>query len=817
VAVLFLNTAVRKIKITSRYRLYAIQIVILAAVYFGAAKMGLSLASVKGIVTLVWPPTGIALAALLLGGYRLWPGIALGAFLVNLSAGASLAAVGISAGNTLEAVVGAYLLHRYIGFHNSMKRLRDVLGLVGLAAVVSPMVSATIGAASLGLGGIIPWTVYSSTWWVWWLGDALGALLVAPVLLTWGTDFHIAWRPARLLEAATLLLALVMVGQIVFSGWLASYIVTTAPLSFTLFPLLVWAALRFGQRGAVLTTLIGTGVVLWGTAHGFGPFVLETLHLSLVFLSGFIGTAAVTAMLLAAAISERQQVEAALRQSEARFAKLFHANPAAIVLSVPATGRFLDVNDSYLRLVGYNREEVVGRISLELGIWANPVERARIVEALRTHGAVRDMEITVRRKSGELRYGLTSAELIDLDGELCLLGMLHDITERKHLEEQLRQAQKMEAIGRLAGGVAHDFNNILTVIQGYTGLLLQELKAQDPLSNDIRQIQKSAERAAALTRQLLAFSRKQVLQPIVLDFNAVVTNMDQMLRRLIGEDINLMVCLEPGLGRVKADPGLIEQVLMNLAINAREAMPNGGRFTIETANVELDEEYTRLHLGVKPGPYIRLTLTDTGHGMDIETRSHIFEPFFTTKEQGTGLGLATVHGIIAQSGGHIWVYSEPGQGASFKVYLPRVEEEIGQWVRSNLLSVGPSKRGSETILLVEDEASVRELAHRALLNEGYTVLEAAHGEEAIRVAQQHQGAINLLVTDVVMPGGMSGGQLVERLSPLRPEMKVLYMSGYTDDAVVRYGILGASIAFLQKPFTPKRLASKVREVLDTGP
>jgi CheY-like chemotaxis protein len=305
-----------------------------------------------------------------------------------------------------------------------------------------------------------------------------------------------------------------------------------------------------------------------------------------------------------------------------------------------------------------------------------------------------------------------------------------------------------------------------------------------------------------------------MLQPTVLDFNAIVTNMDKMLRRLIGEDINLTTLLNSTLGRVKADSGQMEQVIMNLAINAREAMPNGGQFTIETANIELDAAYARLHIGVNPGPYIRLTLTDTGHGMDVEIRSHIFEPFFTTREQGTGLGLATVHGIINQSGGHICVYSEPGQGTTFKVHLPRVEE-AGYLAKPDLQSATPSERGSETILLVEDEASVRELAHRILLNEGYIVLEASHGEEAIRVAQQHQGSIDLLVTDVVMPGGMTGRQLVECLTPLRREMKVLYMSGYTDDAIVRHGVLDAGIAFLQKPFTLDHLARKVREILDT--
>ncbi|HXV99796.1 MAG TPA: MASE1 domain-containing protein, partial [Anaerolineae bacterium] len=816
-----------KTETASRYWLYVVQVVILAVVYFGAAKLGLSLASVKGIVTLVWPPTGIALAALLLFGYRLWPGVALGAFWVNIEAGASVAAVGISAGNTLEAVAGAYLLHRCVGFRNSLERLRDVLGLVGLAAVVSTMISATMGAASLGLSGVIPWTAFGSTWWVWWLGDVLGALLVAPVLLTWGTNFHVDRQLPRLLEAITLLVSLVIVSQIVFSGWLASYVVTTAPLPFTVFPFLVWAALRFGQRGAVTTTLIGTGIAVWGTAHGVGPFVLETVHLSLIFLSSFTSAAAVTAMLLAAAISERKRVEEVLRDQGERYriitelmsdyAFAYRVEPdgtfieewatvdslkritgfapeeigttfilyhpeeqerancdvKAVIEGKPSDGeyriitksgelrwmhisrrpicdsqqarvvrfygiakditerkqseealrrseekyrlvvesslqgvnifqnrRIVFVNPAVCQIMGYSAAELTSFSPEQILATVHPEDRALAMERnharlqgqpvsphyeyriVRRDGAVRwletsttpilyegepgllsiSLDITERKQAeaalreSEARYRslfedapislweedfsavkaymdrlqsqgvadfgayfeshpevvtccLTMIKIIDVNkstlelyqatskeeffGDLTqffdqrsyevfkeeliaiaqgntkvefetvnytlkgnrkeiiltwfvcpgyeetfskVLVSIIDVTERKLLEEQLRQAQKMEAIGRLAGGVAHDFNNILTVIKGYAALLLQNLDVHDPLSKDIGQIQKSAERAAALTHQLLAFSRKQVLQPIVLDFNAIVTNMNEMLRRLIGED-----------------------------------------------------------------------------------------------------------------------------------------------------------------------------------------------------------------------------------------------------------------------------------------
>jgi len=386
--------------------------------------------------------------------------------------------------------------------------------------------------------------------------------------------------------------------------------------------------------------------------------------------------------------------------------------------------------------------------------------------------------------------------------------------DRTRLEEQLRQAHKMEAIGRLAGGIAHDFNNLLTVINGYSELVLNSLGANLHARKNVEQIKKAGRRAATLTRQLLAFSRRQVLQLRVLDLNAVVTNFEAMLQPLIGEDILLEAVLQPGLGLVKVDPGQIEQIILNLTVNARDAMPEGGKLTIETANVELDEAYARRHVSVRPGPYVMLAISDTGCGMDAETQARIFEPFFTTKEhgKGTGLGLATVYGIVKQSGGNIWVYSEPGKGTTFKIYLPRVEGVAEgsepAHPRSSIL------RGSETILLVEDEDMVRSLAREILEAHGYAVSEARDSTEALRVCHTHSGSIHLLVTDVVMPG-MSGRELAARLGTIHPETKVLYMSGYTDDAVVRHGVLNAGLAFLQKPFTANAFLCKVREVLDS--
>jgi signal transduction histidine kinase/ActR/RegA family two-component response regulator len=398
-------------------------------------------------------------------------------------------------------------------------------------------------------------------------------------------------------------------------------------------------------------------------------------------------------------------------------------------------------------------------------------------------------------------------------------SVMASLNQRKQTEEalrqsedHLRQAQKMEAVGRLAGGVAHDFNNLMTVIMGRTELLLSRLEENEILSRNAEEIKRTAERAVSLTQQLLAFSRKQVLTPKVLDLNTVVANMERMLRRLIGEDIDLATVLGPALDRIKADPSQLEQVIMNLVINAADAMPSGGRLTIETTNTYLDQGYARNHPSVLPGSYVMLAVSDNGTGMDADTQARIFEPFFTTKGQGkgTGLGLATVYGIVKQSGGYIWVYSEPGWGTTFKIYLPRVADVV---VVPEPLPEPGRVHGSETILLVEDEAGVRELTREILQVQGYTVLEAQHGPGALEVCRQYPGTIDLMVTDVVMPQ-MSGPELSEQAALVRPSMKVIYISGYADRAIVRHGLLEADTIYLQKPFTPDALARKVREALD---
>ncbi len=506
------------------------------------------------------------------------------------------------------------------------------------------------------------------------------------------------------------------------------------------------------------------------------------------------------------------------RTSEKRYRTLFEESKDAIVIMTPK-GKILDANPAAVELLTYISRDELLQVDIIQHLSVSPKQLEQFRQTLTRQGFVKDFEFVIRRKDGRKLTILGSATAVyDENGDIVAYqAIARDITERKQLEAQLHQSQKMEAIGRLAGGVAHDFNNMLTVITGYANLLLSSQSDEhNQQSKDIQQITRAAEQAANLTRQLLAFSHQQALQPRIMDLNEVITNMEKMLRRLIGEDIDLTSVLASDLGQVKADPSQIEQVIMNLAVNARDAMPQGGKLTLETANVELDHNYAPRHLDVTPGSYVMVAVSDTGHGMDEETQSHIFEPFFSTKEhgKGTGLGLATVHGVIRQSGGHISVYSEPGQGTVFKIYLPRVEEAAASTKQDRPST--ESLVGSETILLVEDNEMVRQLAHQVLDKNGYKVLVAHHGPAALQLCRTHEGPIHLLVTDVVMPGGMNGYEVAELLTSFYPAMKVLCMSGYTDEAIVRPGILKRETAFLQKPFTPTTLAQKVREVLDTS-
>jgi PAS domain S-box-containing protein len=486
------------------------------------------------------------------------------------------------------------------------------------------------------------------------------------------------------------------------------------------------------------------------------------------------------------------------------------------ILSVDRSGRIVLANARTEEMFGYPREELLGatiETLLPEGIReAHTRQRSMYFDQPRVRPMGIGMDLQGRRKDGREFPVEVSLSFVETGDGTFAIAFISDITPRKRLEEQLMHAQKMEAVGRLAGGVAHDFNNMLTIISGYNRMILDQLSPMDALRGFAEEILKAADRAGALTNQLLAFSRRQIMQPRIVDVNELIRNTDKMLRRLIGEDVELVLSLPPEMGNIRADPGHIEQAVFNLAVNARDAMPNGGRITIETAGVYLDESYARTHIGVEPGNYVMIAVSDTGQGMDADTKRRIFEPFFTTKDKGkgTGLGLATVYGTVKQSGGDIWVYSEPGKGTTFKLYFPNVTEAASEPARGD---EARSRRGKETILLVEDEQGVRDLVALMLQQQGYEVFKAASPEEAIRLSNSHNGRIDMLVTDVVMPK-MSGKQLADHLVGLRPKMRVLYLSGYTENTVVHHGVLDAGVEFLAKPLSREALASKVRDILD---
>jgi two-component system cell cycle sensor histidine kinase/response regulator CckA len=513
-------------------------------------------------------------------------------------------------------------------------------------------------------------------------------------------------------------------------------------------------------------------------------------------------------------ITRRKEAEAAVVASERRLRTLFET-VNLVALGLNADGSVDYVNPFFLKLTGYELDAVLGRDWFEH--FLPEAQRARVhrafLEQLEEELHPR-YENPIRTKAGEeLMISWHNTVLRDAHGRVTgTFSIGEDVTERHRLEDQLRQSQKMEAVGRLAGGVAHDFNNLLTVIFGYADLIGEELPAGSPQNADLEEIRKAARRAAGLTHQLLAFSRRQVLEPIVLSLNELIEDFHKMLRRVIAEDVELRLVLAPGAGNVRADPGQLQQVIMNLAVNAHDAMPTGGKLVIETANADLSEQYAEVHHPVVPGRYVMLAVTDTGVGMGTEVKSQIFEPFFTTKAKGkgTGLGLSTVYGIIKQSGGYVWVYSEPGHGTTFKIYLPRVDAPAHAPLPQPEVE---TLTGTETILLAEDDDTLRRLSKGLLEKAGYTVIEAENAARAVAVARAYEGAIHLLVADVVMPGG-SGRDLARQLAESRPNAKVLYVSGYTDDAIVHHGMLEPGLNFLQKPFTPAALARKVRAVLD---
>ena len=519
-------------------------------------------------------------------------------------------------------------------------------------------------------------------------------------------------------------------------------------------------------------------------------------------------------------ITKRKLAEIALRESEERFSRFFRSAPVGTSISRLSDGQFVDANDAFLGLFGYSHEEVVGQNPLKLKTWANPEDRAKMVEILHQQGRIRNFETQCRKKSGKIMEVLVSAEVMEVAGQQYILGLTHDITvhkrakvEKEKLEAQLFQAQKMEAVGRLAGGVAHDFNNMLGVIIGRAEMALKTDVATEDLQDNLQEILKAGLRSADLTRQLLAFARKQTAAPKTLDLNDAISSMLKILRRLIGEDIQMFWVPGPDLWNVKIDPSQMDQILVNLVVNARDAISGVGAINLQTENIVIDDSNRDDHLEFIPGDYVHLILSDTGEGMSKEVCDKIFEPFFTTKEvgKGTGLGLSTVYGIVKQNDGFIYVASEPGKGTKFKIYLPRFKNETAQVLSE--AAAGKLSTGTETILLVEDDEAILDLSKMILEMLGYTVLTVQNPVEAIHLVEKQPGDIHLLITDVVMPG-MNGRELAKQLGAIRPNLKCLYMSGYTADVIAHRGILGEGLNFIQKPFLSYEIAVKVRQVLD---
>jgi PAS domain S-box-containing protein len=510
---------------------------------------------------------------------------------------------------------------------------------------------------------------------------------------------------------------------------------------------------------------------------------------------------------------EHKRNEQALRRSEWRYRSLVQSSVYGIYRA-SLEGKFLDVNPALISMLGYESPEELLALDPQKDVFMYPDEHTRLIEEFRRTGRMDGIEVKWKRKNASpITVRISGRAVSNADEPADVLeAIAEDVTERRLLEDQFRQAQKMEAVGRLAGGVAHDFNNLLMVISGYTEVILGQLPLDHPLHEKARAIQQASDRATTLTRQLLAFSRKQMLELKIVDVNAVVQDMERLLRPLIGENIELVTRLAADAGRTRADAGQLEQVLMNLVVNSKDALPTGGQIVIQTRNITLDDAYRGEQTFIRPGDYVLLSVGDNGAGMDRETQSRIFEPFFTTKEKGkgTGLGLSTVYGIVKQSGGYVMVHSEVGRGTTFNIYLPRADEpaEANSAAPASRTAVG----GSETVLLVEDEESVRGLVRETLVSKGYRVLEAENGQSGLAVAAAHDGIIELVITDVVMPG-MSGRELADQLVAIRPEVKVLYLSGYTEDTIVSEGTIESGKAFLQKPFTLQGLSRKVREVL----
>jgi PAS domain S-box-containing protein len=769
---------------------------------------------------LVWPPTGVALAALVAMGYRFWPGVALGAFLANAATPVSLpAAAGIAIGNTLEALAAAYLMRR-AGPRPRLDVMRTVRTLVLAAAPLGALASASLGVATLWASGELPAQTVGSALGVWWTGDVLGALVVAPLLLVWAPA-----APSRSGARGPLEIALLCLGTVVAAelglGQLFSYtILRQVDYLYLLFPFVIWAALRFSSRGASLMTLTISAVAVWHTTRGAGPFVAGTATGTLFAAACYLAIVAITGLILAAAVAhERESATEALRHREEQLRVALDAARMGI-WSWSAEENRITWDGTMRQLYGLAPQERVTTYEEFLNR-VYPEDREFVDASIRralADGGRLDYEFRILLPDGRIRWIADQGRVLPgAPGRLPgMTGVCLDVSERRLAEDHLRQAHRMESVGRLAGGVAHESNNQMSVVIGATDFILRRTDLPEAVREDVEHIRRAADRTAAVTAQLLAFSRRQVLKPQVIDLNDLVSHFETVLRRILGEDCTVLLRLAAEPVRVKADPGQLEQVLLNLALNARDAMPRGGVLTLETHSTEITGASAEFPPGVvvSPGHYALLLVSDTGHGMDRATLGHIFEPFFTTKGigQGTGLGLSTVYGIVKQSDGYVWAISEPASGTTFKIYLPLTTEEFSPPRPSGEVRVAAA---GQLILVVEDEEMVRKMAGRALLDAGYRVMEAESARQALDLLANAKEPCRLVLVDVVMPG-MGGQELAEKIADLRPGIPILFISGYTDGEILRRGLLEPDAAFLPKPFTADTLVRTVRDLLE-GP
>ncbi|MCX6544221.1 MAG: MASE1 domain-containing protein [Acidobacteria bacterium] len=812
-----------------------------AAFYVAWALASLSQAGPDS-VTAIWPASGMVLAVLMLSPQRRWP-LWLGAMWVTN------AAVGVFAGSPLlvmaaysttdviEQFLAATLLVRVVGTPFTLGRLKEVVALVLVAAIGSNAITASLGGGVTALNHGLP---FWPTWFSWWMSNAVGMLQVAPLILAWRDGVRYVKEKGLLgaLEIGLLLATLAIVCVMVFLPYDDRHAGRGWPL-YLVFPWLMWAAIRSGPFFATVASLVVAGFAIWSTVHGSGPFVAEasSVTVQVLLLQGFMSVAVLSSLLTAAVVAEYRRAQASTEQyyqlsmareagriaaeeasasANRRFRVVFeNANDAILLIDA---GQCVDCNPRAEVLFGLSRDDVVGAALFDLSPPLQP-DGQRSTEAARERlraalaGQPQYFEWTHRRSDGALFDVEVALNAVELEGRKMLAAIVRDVTERRRLETELRQAQKMEAVGRLAGGIAHDFNNLLQVIRGFTELALDAMPEASAEHEALDEVRKATERATELTGRLLVFSRKQVIAPVVCNVNSIITDVESMLGRLIGEDIELTTDLAADLGSVKADPNLLQQVVLNLAVNARDAMPHGGKLTMRTANVRVSEADATQHGNLHAGPHAMFVVSDTGTGMPEAVQARVFEPFFTTKtrEKGTGLGLSTVYGIVRQSGGHVTFTSQVGVGTVFQVLLPIVEGAAAATVAD--VRRAESSRGSETILLVEDDGPVRAFARTLLERSGYRVLEAAGGPDAIKIAEVFSEPIQLVLTDVIMPG-MAGPEVARRVRATRPATRVLYMSGYTDDAISHHGVLDEGVALLPKPFSAEALAAKVRQVLD---